>query len=53
MTASNQTIALKDGHAELMGEDVVVIIQKDEHGQAQSVVVTADDLKALLAAVEG
>lgn len=47
------TIELTDGHAELMGEGVAVLVQKDERGQVQSVVVTADDLRALLAAVEG
>jgi hypothetical protein len=52
-TNGTQTIALKDGHAELMGDGVAVVVQKDERGRAQSVVVTAEDLKALLAAVEG
>ena len=46
-------IALKDGEAELMGDGVVVILQRDEQGSVQSVAVTTDDLKALVRALEG
>lgn len=53
MTNSKLTITLQDGHAELMGEGVAVLLQKDERGRAQNVVVTAEDLRALLQAVEG
>lgn len=50
---TTMTIKLRDGQAELMGEGVAVVLQKDERGQAQSVVLTPEDLRALLAAVEG
>lgn len=49
----NRTIALHNGHAEVMGEGVVILVQKDEQGCAHNVVVTTADLKALLAATEG
>lgn len=52
MTASKTTIALQDGTAELMGEGVAVLLQKDERGHCHSVVVTAEDLRGLLANLE-
>lgn len=51
-TTVNPSIALQDGQAQLMGDGVAVLLQRDERGRAHSAVVTADDLKRLLAALE-
>lgn len=37
--------------AESMGDGVIVLLQRDEHGKAQSVVVTEEDLRRLLASI--
>lgn len=44
------TLPLSNGVAENMGEGVFVVFQEDDRGVAQSVVLTAKDLEALLAA---
>ncbi len=43
-------IPLLDGVAEVMGEGLFIVIQPDEFGVIQSVVLTPDDLRAMLAA---
>lgn len=45
-------INLTDGEAHYMGEGVVIVLQKDERGVAQNVVLTRDDLRLLLEAQE-
>ncbi|HQS95998.1 MAG TPA: hypothetical protein PK823_05810 [Novosphingobium sp.] len=52
-TTVNPSIALRDGQAQLMGDGVAVIQQRDERGRAHSVVLTAQDLRTLMLAVEG
>lgn len=39
---------LTDGQAEVMGEGLFIILQTDETGQPQSVVLTEADLKLML-----
>ncbi|EJL35291.1 hypothetical protein [Novosphingobium sp. AP12] len=41
-------IKLNDGEAQHMGHGVFVLLQRDEYGRAQNVVVTEDDLRRLL-----
>jgi hypothetical protein len=43
-------IELDDGQATHVGDGVFVVFQNDERGGAQSVVITENDLRALLAA---
>lgn len=50
MKVVQERIALNDGEAADMGEGVFVVMQKDEKGAAQSVVLTKGDLEQLLAA---
>jgi hypothetical protein len=47
----SRPMLLVDGEAHLMGDGVVVSMQKDEYGKVHSVAHTEADLEALLAAV--
>lgn len=52
MTTNAKTaILINDGEAHHMGEGVFVLLQRDEKKKPQSVVVTADDLRHLLASL--
>ncbi|HUD29817.1 MAG TPA: hypothetical protein VMQ93_13165 [Novosphingobium sp.] len=42
-------VKLNDGEAQHMGDGAFVLLQRDERGRAQHVVVTEDDLRRLLA----
>lgn len=52
MSTGQPTITFQDGQAALMGDGVAVLLQRDERGRAHHVVVTAEDLRQLLAALE-
>lgn len=41
-------VKLKDGVAVHMGEGVFTVLQRDERGRPQNVVLTEDDLRQLL-----
>ena len=41
-------VKLSDGEAQHMGEGVFVLLQRDERGRPQNVVVTEDDLRRIL-----
>lgn len=45
------TMGLADGEATIMGNDVAVIMQRDEKGFVHNVVLQRADLEALLAAL--
>ena len=47
-----QSIKIADGVAENMGDGVVIVCQPSDKGP-QNVVLTTDDLRGLLAALEG
>jgi hypothetical protein len=42
-------LELNEGEAQHMGDGVFVLLQRDERGRPQNVVVTKDDLQRLLA----
>lgn len=44
---------LQDGEADYMGDGFFLVCQRDEYGEVQSVGLSADDLRAMLAAAEG
>lgn len=46
-------IELKDGEADYMGDGIFLVCQRDEHGAGQSVGLSEDDLRAMLAALPG
>lgn len=41
-------VALLDGHAQVMGEGIFIVVQTDEYGETNSVVLTAPDLAKML-----
>ncbi|MDE2412565.1 MAG: hypothetical protein KGM18_12400 [Sphingomonadales bacterium] len=51
VSTTSPTIQLADGAATNMGDGVFALTQKDEHGFAHSVVVTEEDLRALVASL--
>jgi hypothetical protein len=46
-------IELQDGEADYMGDGFYLVRQRDERGEGQSVGLSEDDLRAMLAAIPG
>ena len=53
MEKQHLSFELSNGEANYMGDGFFLICQRDEYGASQSVGLSADDLRAMLAAAEG
>lgn len=53
MLEQHLSFELSDGEANYTGDGFFLVCQRDEYGEAQSVGLSANDLRAMLAAAEG